>query len=159
MTRESDFFATVAARKVVRPRVAGVVLRDDQLLVQRPTDDPDAPYALVGGEYEVGDTFLSRLRAEIEEETTARLLDARYLFVIENRFMYGGALIHSVEHYLLAEIDRSEVESREPHLGFHWLPIDRLSDYDLRPHVVRDAITSGEYASVRHLQVPFEEDG
>jgi len=158
VTSEADFFRSIAARKVVRPRVAGIVIRDGQLLAQRPTDDPQASYALVGGEYEVGDTFMSRLQAEIEEETSAHLVSARYLFVIENRFIYKAAFIHGLEHYLLAEIDRSDVESREPHLEVYWLPVDQISNYDLRPHVVRDAIASGKYLDVRHLVVPFEQD-
>ena len=155
MPSESAFLKAVAARNVVRPRVAGIIIQDGQLLVQRPTGEPVSCYALVGGEYEVGDTFHSRLRAEIEEETTARLVRAEYLFVVENRFRVDGVLVHGIEHYLLADIDRSEVESREPHLGFHWLPVDRLAGYDLRPHVLRDAIASGEYTRVKHLVVPL----
>jgi len=154
MTRESDFFAAVAARKVVRPRVAGIIIANGQLLVQRPTDDPKVCYAFIGGEYEVGDTFVSRLHAEIEEETTARCLRADYLFVVENQFRSGGVWVHGLEHYLLAEIDRTDVQSREPHLAFHWLPMENLAQMDLRPRVVRDAIISGAYLRVRHLVVP-----
>lgn len=159
MGLESEFLEGVAARNAVRLRVVGIVVRSGQLLVQRPADDPDACYALPGGEYEVGDTFVSRLRTEIEEETTARLVDAEHLFVVENRFTHGDVLVHSLEHHLLAEIDRSEVESREAHLTFQWLPIERISEYDLRPIVVRDTIAAGECASFRHLEVPHQEPG
>ena len=154
MTRESDFFAQVAARNVVRPRVAGIIIANGQLLAQRPSDDQC--YAFIGGEYEVGDTFISRLHAEIQEETTAQLVRAEYLFVVENHFRSAGVSVHGIEHYLLAEIDRTDVESREPHLLFHWIPLDGLSQIDLRPHVVRDAIVSGAYLRVRHLVVPRE---
>jgi len=99
MTRESDFFSAVAARNVVRPRVAGIVVADDNVLVQRPSDDPAACYAFIGGEYEVGDTLERRLRAEFEEETTASVLTVRYLFVVENRFRHAGRLVHGLEHY------------------------------------------------------------
>jgi ADP-ribose pyrophosphatase YjhB (NUDIX family) len=154
MTRESDFFAAVAARNVVRPRIAGIIIENGRLLVQRPTGDPKACYAFIGGEYEVGDTFVSRLHAEIEEETTARLLRADYLFVVENQIRCGDAWVHGLEHYLLAEIDGTDVQSREPHFEFHWLPVEDLPQLDLRPHVVRDAIVSGAYLRVRHLVVP-----
>jgi ADP-ribose pyrophosphatase YjhB (NUDIX family) len=154
MTRESDFFAAVAARNVVRSRVAGIIIADNQLLAQKPSDDPAACYAFIGGEYEVGDTFVSRLHAEIEEETTARCVRAEYLFVVENQFKSAGVLVHGLEHYLLAEINRADVQSREPHLVFHWLPLDELAQIDMRPHVVRDAIVSGAYLQVRHLIVP-----
>ena len=156
MTRESDFFARVAARKMVRPRVAGIIIVDDQLLVQQPRDNLAACYAFIGGEYEVGDTFVSRLQTEVEEETTARLLRAEYLFVVENQFRSAGVSVHGLEHYLLGEIDRTDVQSREPHLLFRWLPLDSLAQVDLRPHLVRDAIASGSYLRIRHLLVPGE---
>lgn len=155
MTRGSDFFSAVAARNIVRPRVAGIVVANDKLLVQRPKDDPSACYAFVGGEYEVGDTLESRLRAEFEEETTASVLTARYLFVVENRFRYAGRLVHGLEHYFLAEIDTVDVQSRETHLEFHWLPLQRLHEFDVRPHVVRDSILSGSYLQARHLVTPY----
>jgi ADP-ribose pyrophosphatase YjhB (NUDIX family) len=155
MTHESDFFLAAGARNVVRPRVAGIVVADGKLLVQRPSGDPTACYAFVGGEYEVGDTLEARLRAELEEETNARVLTARYLFVVENRFRYAGRLIHGLEHYFLTEIDTTDVRSREPHLEFHWLPLHDLSELDLRPHVVRDVMVSGRYLETRHLVTTF----
>jgi hypothetical protein len=99
----------------------------------------------------------SRLRAEFEEETTASVVNARYLFVVENRFGYAGRLVHGLEHYFLAEIDTVDVRSREPHLEFHWLALQNLRECDLRPHVVRDAILSGSYLQVRHLVTPYSE--
>jgi hypothetical protein len=63
--------------------------------------------------------------------------------------------IHSLEHYFLAEIDTQDVRSREPHLLFCWLPLARLAEFDLRPHIVRDAIISGAYLQARHLVAPY----
>ncbi len=40
MTRQDDFFKAVASRNIVRVRVAGIVISEGQLLVQKPTDDP-----------------------------------------------------------------------------------------------------------------------
>lgn len=123
----------------------------------RPADDPKASYAFVGGEYEVGDTLLSRLQTEFEEETNCRIVRAEYLFVVENRFEYEGRLIHGLEHYFYVEINRHDVESREPHLSFHWVSLDTLAEHDVRPHVVRDVIVSGELRDVRHLVVPYQD--
>lgn len=98
-------------RHRVRPRVASIVIRDGEVLVQRPVDDPGASYAFIGGEYEAGDTLQSRLRTEFEEETNCRIVRAEYLFVVENRFAYEGRLIHSLEHYFEVEIDRRDAKS------------------------------------------------
>ncbi len=155
MASESEFLQAVARRRRVRPRVASIVVRDGEVLVQRPVDEPGASYACVGGEYEIGDTFETRLRAEFEEETNCHVVRATYLFVVENRFEYAGQLIHSLEHYYDVEIDRHDVESREQHLRFYWLPVATLAQHDLRPHVVRDVIASGEFRGVRHLVVPY----
>ncbi|MGE5193170.1 MAG: NUDIX domain-containing protein [Deltaproteobacteria bacterium] len=72
-------------------RVAGVVIREGRLLVQRPLEDPDACFAFIGGEYQIGDTLESRLRSEFEEETTARVIRAEYRFAVENHFVASGA--------------------------------------------------------------------
>lgn len=153
MTRESEFFRTVAERASVRVRVAAIVIQDEQLLVQRPTDEPDACYALIGGGYEVGDTFDTRIRREFAEETTAQVVAWAYRFVVENRFRVGDTIVYGLEHYLEVQLDRTEIHSREPHLAQHWLPIATLHTYDLRPHVVRDAIASGQFRHIKHLVV------
>ncbi len=153
MTRESEFFRTVAERASVRVRVAAIVIQNDHLLVQRPTDDPAACYALIGGAYEVGDTFDTRIRREFAEETTAHVVAWTYRFVVENRFRVGDAIVYGLEHYLEVQLDRTDVHSNEPHLAQHWLPLKTLNTHDLRPHVVRDAIASDQFRHVKHLVV------
>lgn len=156
MTRQDEFFRAVAARNIVRVRVAAIVIANGEVLVQRPTDETTSCFAFIGGEYEVGDTFESRIRREFEEETTARVVGWRYLFVVENRFRVGGDVVQGLEHYLAVTLDRQHVESREPHLSQHWLPLARLDDYDLRPHVVRDVLASGNQHNVSHLKVALD---
>jgi hypothetical protein len=92
-------------------------------------------------------------RLEFEEETTAKVLSSRYLFVVENRFVYDGQTIQAVEHYLEVEIDMAELKSRESHLSQHWLPLTQLLNYDLRPTIVRNAIYTGAYLKEKHLVV------
>jgi ADP-ribose pyrophosphatase YjhB (NUDIX family) len=156
VSREQEFFKTMASRNVVRISVRAVVLSRGRALVQKPTDDPSACYAFIGGEYEVGDTFVSRLRQEFEEESNAKIVDCRYLLVVENRLRVSGKLIQGIEHYFAVTLDREDIESRERHLSQHWLPISTLKDYDLRPWIVRDVIFEGQLHSVRHLVVPLD---
>ncbi|WJI80003.1 MULTISPECIES: hypothetical protein [unclassified Mesorhizobium] len=54
---QDQFFRAVASRRIPRIRVAGIVVDDDKLLVQRPANDPSSFYAFIGGEYEIGDTL------------------------------------------------------------------------------------------------------
>jgi ADP-ribose pyrophosphatase YjhB (NUDIX family) len=149
--RQDQFFQTVASRRIPRVRVAGIVVDRGSVLVQRPTDDPSAYYALIGGEYEVGDTFETRLRKEFEEETNAQLVECEYLFCVENHFQHRGNAIQQAEHFFLVKLDRRDVKSHEAHLSQHWLPIAELASVDLRPHVVRNALMDGTYLTRRYL--------
>ena len=156
MTREQEFLKTIASSNRVRISVRAVVLSAGRVLVQQPTDDPSACYAFIGGEYQVGDTFVSRLKAEFEEETNAQLVDCQYLLIVENRLRVNGKLVQSLDHYFAVTLDREDIESREEHLSQHWLPIRLLKEYDLRPWIVRDVIAEGRQHSVRHLVVPLD---
>lgn len=157
MSREDSFFAAVAARKLVRPAVRAVVRSERAFLVQRPTDDPTAHFAFIGGEYELGDSLEGRVRLEFEEETSARVLRSDYLFVVENRFRWRGQLIQTLEHYFDVRLDSAEVTSREPHLSQIWLSAEDFASADVRPAVVRDVLLSGDWRTVRHLAVELEE--
>lgn len=156
MSAEQRFFDLVAERQAVRPSVRAVILSGDgqRLLVQRPSDTPGTRYAFIGGGYELGDTFESRIRVEIDEEMNARLASWEYLFVVENRFMAGDRRIHGLEHYLLVRIESDEVRSHEAHLVQEWLPVRDLPATDLRPTAVRDLVAAGDdLRAVRHLVV------
>jgi ADP-ribose pyrophosphatase YjhB (NUDIX family) len=149
--KQDQFFQAVASRQIPRIRIAGIVVADQALLVQRPPDDPEACYAFIGGEYEIGDTFDTRLRLEFEEETNARVVEAQYLFCVENHFRYKGNLIQQVEHYYLVTLDRRDVESREAHLKQFWIPLPQFRLADVRPIAVRDAVADGSYLTKRHI--------
>jgi 8-oxo-dGTP pyrophosphatase MutT (NUDIX family) len=151
MSHQDEFFKAVATRNLVRPSVRAIVVVDRHLLVQRPADEPDSFYAFIGGEYEVGDTFESRLRREFAEETSAQVVTCSYRFVVENRFVHAGREIHGLDHFCEVTLDRREIGSRESQLTQHWLSMDRLEDHDLRPTVVRDAIRDGTWRDARHL--------
>jgi 8-oxo-dGTP pyrophosphatase MutT (NUDIX family) len=157
MAQEQERSTALVAPAVIWLKVRGIALRNRRILVQRPTADPDACYAFIGGSYEVGDTFAERLRIEFSEETNATVVDSRYLFVVERRRL-GDRLDHELDHFFQVTLDRKDVESREAHLAQHWLPVASLKDYDLRPWVVRDVIAEGRLHNVRHL-VELLEDG
>ena len=145
-----------ARDRCIHIRVAGIVVADREVLIQRNTYGLDRCFAFLGGHYEVGDTFESRLREEFEEETNARVTRAELLSVLERRLMGPDGLWQALEIYMDAETDRRELASREAHLSQHWLPLSAFATYDVRPHVVRDMVASGEYRSLRHLALPVE---
>lgn len=153
MSHQDEFFRAVASRNIVRVSVRAIVIVSGNVLVQRPADEPDSFFAFIGGEYEVGDSFESRLRREFSEETSAQVVTCAYRFVVENRFIHRGDQIHNLDHFCEVTLDRELIESRESQLTQHWLPVSRLADYDLRPTAVRDVIRDGTWRDVRHLVV------
>jgi ADP-ribose pyrophosphatase YjhB (NUDIX family) len=148
---QDQFFQAVASRRIPRIRIAGIVAVDGKLLVQRPRGDANSCFAFIGGEYEIGDTFESRLRKEFEEETNARVVDARYLFCVESRYRHKGNVVQQVDHFFSVDLDRQDVVGREAHLEQIWLPLSDLPGIDLQPTVVRDAICDGSHTRLRHL--------
>ena len=153
MSRQDQFFAAIASRRLVRPAVRAIVRGERGFLVQRPTDDAAAHYAFTGGEYEVGDSFEERLRKEFEEETSARIVSADYRFVVENRFHWRGELVHTLEHYVEVVLDREQIASLEEHLEQVWLPDHVFAQADVRPTIVRDALIAGDWRDIRRLSV------
>jgi 8-oxo-dGTP pyrophosphatase MutT (NUDIX family) len=153
MSTEDQFFAAVAARRLVRPAVRAIVLSEQGFLVQRPTDSPDGHHAFIGGEYELGDSFEERLRREFEEETSARVVNLEYRFVVENRFLCRGQLVQTLEHYFEVELDRDDVKSGERHLEHFWLSPDALATADVRPTIVRNTLLAENWRDVRRLTV------
>ena len=134
--------------------VRSIALSKGRILVQRDVRDPGGPYAFIGGHVKLGDTLAGRLKQEYEEETTARVVDCAYLFVLERQLLVDGRLTQTIDHFFEVTLDREEVESGESHLSQHWLPVASLRDYDLRPWIVRDVIAEGRLHRVRHLVLP-----
>lgn len=153
MTSQDRYFDALAKERRIRIRVVGICIDRGRLLYQRPADDAGGPVALPGGGLELGATLEEQLAQEFSEETTATVVAASYLFVVENQFTVGESRVvfHQVEHYFEIELDTDDVQAREAHLRFGWLPLEDLPTTDLRPHVVRDAIASGRIHEPRHL--------
>jgi 8-oxo-dGTP pyrophosphatase MutT (NUDIX family) len=141
---------------VIEITVRSIVLSEGRILVQRDVRDPGGPYAFIGGHVELGDTLAGRLKQGYEEETTARVVDCAYLFVLERQLLVDGRLTQTIDHFFEVTLDREDVESRESHLSQHWLPVASLQDYDLRPRIVRDVIAEGRLHTVRHLVLPLD---
>jgi ADP-ribose pyrophosphatase YjhB (NUDIX family) len=108
-------------------------------------------FGTVGGELEPGDKMEERLRLEYKEEAGIDIKIIKYLFVIENFFVDNGQRLHSLEHYFLVKTSRDGFASRESHLSFHWLPVNEIEKYDVRPQVLKEVIMKGDLENVKHL--------
>ncbi|MEM7592952.1 MAG: NUDIX domain-containing protein [Cyanobacteria bacterium P01_A01_bin.83] len=153
MGTQDKFFEKIAEYKLVRVSVRSICLQESHVLVEQPADNPHACYSFIGGELEFGELMESALKREYQEEIGLETRILRYLFVVENRFQFNDKLIHSLEHYFQTEIEQTKITSQESDLIQHWLPIKHIKDYDLRPHIVRDALDDGSWQTAKRLIV------
>ena len=155
MRMQEEYLEKIAEQKLIRISVRSICLQNGYLLVQQPSDDINACYAFIGGELELGELMEEGLKREYIEEMGIEAKILRYLFVVENRFLVNDRLFHAVEHYFQTEVGDAEIKSQESHITQHWLPIEQLKEYDIRPHVVRDVICDGSWQTVKRLIVPL----
>ena len=128
-------------------RVAGVLVRDGKILVQRDADGSE--YALPGGHVHLGETLESALLREYREETGAAIRCLKMLWSEECFWAWQGRQNHNVCFYYLIELcDASAL----PDLGrfiphkdnsrvvIGWLPIDQLHHVTIYPEFIKQEI-------------------
>lgn len=124
-------------------RAAGVAIRNNHVLVHRPTWDK--VWTLPGGRVDLGETSAETVAREMVEELGQVVSVGRLLFVGENFFTFDGRIVH--EFALFYEMTLPEAfpfltddlchRSRDGNndLEFRLVPTDReaLSSLPLRP--------------------------
>jgi hypothetical protein len=53
MTSQQEFLGAVARSRAVRVTVRAIIIHDDHVLVQQPSDEPGSCYAFIGGRIEL----------------------------------------------------------------------------------------------------------
>lgn len=124
----------------------------DRLLVER-VPERNSFYNFIGGGVEEGETLEETLRRELGEETDLVEYELSYLFFAERFLTINGRRLHGLEHFFLLTTPQEQVTPRLPDVEFAWLPLAQLAKYDLRPHVVRDAVLEGSYTQLKHLVI------
>ncbi len=135
----------------IRVNVRSICIQNDKMLFQRDNSEIKPVYATIGGEVEPGDKLEDRLKLEYMEETGEEIEVIKYLFVIENFYSFRGKPTHSLEHYFLVKIASNKIIPHEPNLSFHWIPIEEIKDYDLKPIALKEIIMKGDFERTGHL--------
>lgn len=124
-------------------RVAGVVVENDCVLLQKPDNDPG--YAFPGGHVSFGETNAETLMREFKEETGADITVGNLLWVGEIFFPWGNRPCHQLCLYYRVTISddhtpRSgsfradeQMENHKFHLKFHWVPLSEVETLMLYP--------------------------
>ena len=125
-------------------RVAGILLKDNRLLVQR---DQEQVYALPGGHLGFGETTAEALKREFQEEMGLDILCERLLWTEENFWRWDGKDAHNLGYYYLIQLPEGFPAPKpgtpmkdNGNIRFDWLPIDRLEDVVLYPDFLKTEI-------------------
>lgn len=128
-----------------RYRVGAIIVSGEYALFAK--SNMDDYYYTVGGGVHVGEHSEEAVLREIFEETGERFEIERPLCLVENFFVGDGSLqgldCHVIEFYYLMkpaakkDITVSGLTSNGAVEKMHWLPIGRLSEYDIRPNIAK----------------------
>lgn len=131
-------------------RVAGVLLRGEQILVQRVTGA--SSYALPGGHVLFGESSDQALVREFMEEMGVAVRVERPLFLQENFWHMQQTPCHQVCTYFLlslspgAQLPQGSFAALDPEdirpdmLKFHWVNLCNLSNVDFHPAFLQQAL-------------------
>jgi ADP-ribose pyrophosphatase YjhB (NUDIX family) len=135
-----------------RYRATAVIIEGGYVLMAR--NDRDPFYYAVGGGVRIGEAAADAVRREVREEVGKDYEIDRLAFIHENFFIgefpsNRGLKCHELALYFLMKPlgtrDIRDTKSRaidgaREHM--HWLPVDRLGEYFIRPEFLRDKIRS-----------------
>jgi ADP-ribose pyrophosphatase YjhB (NUDIX family) len=134
-------------------RVAGLLIQDGRVLLQRAGDDP--AYAIPGGHVAFGETSEQALIREFREELNADILPIRLLWIGENFFPWGEKDCQQICLYYLAGLRdetslprdgifyaQDEQERMKTELEFSWIELSRLDQIELYPLPAREKLRS-----------------
>lgn len=128
-------------------RVAGVLVRNGKLLVQRDADGTE--YALPGGHLRLGETLESALIREYKEETGADIRCRKMLWSEECFWEWEGKKAHNISFYYLIDLCSQDAIPDPgrfiPHkdnsrVVIGWLPIEQLQDATIYPEFIKQEI-------------------
>lgn len=126
-------------------RCAGILMKSGHVLFHRQRED--SYWSLPGGGIEIGEDSSTSIIREWKEELGYDVMVDHLAFVSENFFQYKGTPFHELGFY---HVLHSEVKVRsDPFHGlegerlvYQWLPLDKLDDYDLRPHFLIEKLSN-----------------
>lgn len=134
-----------AEEGICHVRVAGILIRDGKLLVQR---DSSGAYALPGGHLRFGETTAEALAREFREELDIGITCERLLWTEENFWCWGDKDAHNLCYYYLINLPEGNalpepgaLMKDNSSVVFDWLPVDGLDGIEIYPEFLKTELS------------------
>jgi len=145
-------------RSTIACRAVAVIIQNNHILFAKNNHHTSA-YYLVGGGIEQHESSRDAVVREIYEETGLSL-EVDRLILVQERFhtsLVNGEKCHEIAFYYLIKsssipIEDGTVTDQGDNETLHWLPIDKLSDYDIVPPFLK-TFDFGNIDKIRHITV------
>ena len=133
-------------------RAACIINHNNKILVHK--SDGKDHFCLIGGRVELGENSQDTIKREIKEELGKEVEIKGYISTVENFFKFEGSKYH--EYMFIYEVEFKEdkdkliedtlknVEGKE-YLKYFWLDADKISDYDIKPKVIKDILIEKKF--------------
>lgn len=124
-------------------RVAVIAHKDNKILLQK--CDKDSYYYLIGGRVSLGESTLTAVKREVEEETgiLVKNNELNLINIVENFFVYNEVKFH--ELLFIYKLNNKELLEKEDFKTLDkensynvWVDIDKLDELDVRPKIIKD---------------------
>lgn len=143
----------------MKVRVAGIVIKDNKLLLVKHRRRGLSYWAFPGGAVEEFETLPDALTRELREETGFEVEPGRLVYIVET-FNPRGQSTHTLNMFYLAEVvNQAETVIERHGNGEHldvaeFIPLDELADVELYPEiadVVKQSIGTGFPVEAQYL--------
>ena len=141
-------------------RVAGIVIKDGYVLLQKTTKDE--AYAFPGGHVELGETNEETLVREFKEEIGADITVGELCWVAEVFFPWGDKPCHQICLYYSVDITdnktpekgcfmaKEHIDGRSFDLEFHWVPTEKTAELEIYPENAKELLQNMD-KGVKHF--------
>ena len=140
---------------MISTRASAFIIKDNKLLFAK---NKDSPYYLVGGGIEQGETSKEALEREIFEETglsleVDKLAIIQELFgisIIDDQKFHEIRFFYSVKNDMPINIADGTFTDQGTDETLHWLPIDRLGDFNIVPKFLQ-SMQFDNMETIKHI--------
>lgn len=134
-------------------RVAGILIRDKKILLQKPKNDND--YSIPGGHVSFGETAAEALIREFKEEIDADIKIDKLIMIGENFFSWGNKSCQQISMYYAISLYNEQqipldgtfeaiddLGNKRNDLDFSWISLSEMNNIKVSPSNIKNDLIS-----------------